>query len=169
MKIFWCYFKFSILNLQLKNLAIKNVMCVVVLIFLFLFTLCAQAQQNLPIVSATNFNANTYFEPPNQQRVKMKLFGAQASPRPNGQFELKNLKLELFGTNGDSQVIVLAPQCTYAPLAGTANSAGHLQLLMNGGKFRVEGDGFFWRQNELYLSISNHVHTTIDAATEKTK
>jgi hypothetical protein len=160
-------FKFLTFNFKLKKLEIKNL--VLIFLFIFIFALCAQAQQNLPIVSATNFNANTYFEPPNQQKVKMKLFGAQASPQPNSQFELKNLKLELFGTNGDSQVIVLAPQCTYAPLAGTANSAGHLQLLMNGGKFRVEGDGFFWRQNELYLSISNHVHTTIEAATEKTK
>jgi hypothetical protein len=138
-----------------------------ILIFLFIFALRAQAQQTLPIISATNFNANTYFEPPNQNRVKMKLTGAQAIPRPNSQLDLKNLKVEMFGTNGDSQVIVLAPRCTYAPLDGTANSAGHLQLLMSDGKFRVDGDGFLWRQNELSLSISNHVHTIIDLTAEK--
>ena len=54
-----------------------------------------------------------------------------------------------------------APQCVYAPLDGVANSAGHMELRSGDGRFRVDGDGFLWQQNESSLNISNHVHTLI--------
>ena len=36
------------------------------------------------------------------------------------------------------------------------------KLQTGDGKFRVEGDGFLWRQNDSFLTISNHVHTVIE-------
>ena len=88
--------------------------------------------------------------------------GAEASPLPGGLLDVKKLKVETFNTAGRTELVVRAPQCTYAPLDGVASSAGHLELRSGDGKFRVEGDGFLWRQNESSLTISNHVHTVID-------
>ena len=45
---------------------------------------------------------------------------------------------------------------------GTASSAGHLQVQTGDGKIRVEGDGFLWRQNDSFLTISNRVSTVIE-------
>jgi hypothetical protein len=75
--------------------------------------------------------------------------------------DVKQLRVETFDVAGKPEVIVRAPQCTYAPLDGVANSAGHLELKSGDGKFHVEGDGFLWQQNESSLVISNHVRTVI--------
>jgi hypothetical protein len=70
--------------------------------------------------------------------------------------------VETFGLDGKTELVVRAPQCTYAPMDGVANSAGHLELESGDGKFHVEGEGFLWRQNTAALTISNRVHTVID-------
>jgi hypothetical protein len=57
--------------------------------------------------------------------------------------------------------VVEAPECLYAPLDGVASSAGHLRLTLGEDKIRIEGDGFFWRQSDNSLAISNNVYTVI--------
>ncbi|HZI31888.1 MAG TPA: hypothetical protein VFF11_06085 [Candidatus Binatia bacterium] len=120
-----------------------------------------RAQQN-PLGHATDFTSESYFEPPHEQQVKMRLSGADASPLPGGLMDVKRLRIEMFTVDGRPQLIVLAPQCTYSPLDGMASSSGKLQLQTGDGKFRVEGEGFLWRQGDSSLTISNHVHTVID-------
>ncbi len=113
-------------------------------------------------VQATDFTSVQYFEAPNEQKVKMRVSGAEASPLPETMLAVKQLKLEMFSTNGTPEVVVKAPQCIYSPLTGVASSAGRLELIALGGKLRVEGEGFLWRQAEGSLHISNRVDTTID-------
>src|SRR5665213_870370 len=115
--------------------------------------------------ASSGFTSDMYFEPPHDQQVKMRLSGAEASPLPDGLLDVKNLKVEVFNTNGVQQLQALAPQCTYAPLDGVASSAGHLELRSGDGQFRVGGDGFLflWRQRQSTLVISNHVQTVIEA------
>jgi len=125
--------------------------------------------QSLPLGYATNFSSVAYFEPPNEQQVKMKLSGAEASPLPGTLFDLKKMRVEKFASDGKLEAVVEAPRCTYAPLDGVANSAGHLELKSGDGKFRVEGDGFLWQQNESSLVISNHVRTVIELPSAKPK
>ncbi len=111
---------------------------------------------------ATDFTSEQYFEAPNEQLVKLRLSGASAEPLPGGLLEVKQLKIENFNTNRTLRAVVRAPQCTFAPLDGVASSAGHLELQSGDGKFRVEGDGFLWQQNESSLVISNRVRTVIE-------
>ena len=118
--------------------------------------------QSVPVGRATDFTSDAYFEAPHEQQVKVRLSGAEAAPLPGGLLDVKKLKVETFNTAGKSELVVRAPQCTYAPLDGVANSAGHLELQSGDGKFRVEGDGFLWRQNESSLTISNRVRTVIE-------
>ena len=117
--------------------------------------------QSLPVGHATDFTSVSYFEPPHEQQVKMKLSGAEALPLPGGLLDVRQMRVETFDVDGKSQMVVRAPQCTYSPFDGEANSAGHMELESGDGKIHVEGDGFLWRQDAGELIISNHVATVI--------
>ena len=125
-----------------------------------------RAQPN-GVQHASDFTSVEYFEAPHQQQMKSRLSGAEAQPLAGGLLAIKKLKLETFNTNGSPAMIVEAPECVYDTLNGTANSPGHLQLRTGDGGFRVEGEGFLWRQGDSSLTISNQVQTVIDNAPEK--
>ncbi len=129
---------------------------------IFLFTVANNRAQQLPVGHATDFTSNQYFEPPNEQLIKMKLSGAEALPLPGGLLDVRQLRVETFTLDGKTEMVVRAPQCNYSPFDGAANSAGHMELQSGDGKIHVEGDGFLWRQTSSSLTISNHVHTLID-------
>jgi hypothetical protein len=131
---------------------------------IFLFAGTSDRAQSLPVGHATDFTSNQYFEPPNERLVKMKLSGAEALPLPGGLLDIRQLRVETFALDGQSQVVVRAPQCNYSPLdaGGVANSPGHIELQSGDGKFHVQGEGFLWRQMSSSLTISNHVRTLID-------
>ena len=111
--------------------------------------------------NATDFTSDEYFQPPNQQRVKMRLTGTSASPLPGGILDITNLKIETFNLNGQTQAVVTAPECLYAQYDGVASSAGHLELRTADGKIDITGDGFLWRQSDNSLTISNNVHSVV--------
>jgi hypothetical protein len=128
----------------------------------------ARAQlESLPMLGATNGYATNitsvvYFEPPHEQQVKMRMSGAEALPLPGALFDLKAMRVEKFSADGKLEAVVEAPRCVFAPLDSAASSAGRLALRSGDGKFRVEGEGFLWLQNDQFLVISNHVRTVIE-------
>jgi len=113
-----------------------------------------------------DFTSVEYYAQPKQTQMKTRLSGAEAQPLPGGLLVIKQLKLEMFNTNGSPQAVVEAPDCIYDTQGNTANSAGHLKLQSGDGKIRVEGDGFLWRQENSFLTISNHVHSVIETGPE---
>ncbi len=118
--------------------------------------------QSNNVPHASNFTSAEYFSPPHQQQIKSILSGAEALPQPGGLLIIKQLKLETFNLEGKLEVTVMAPECIYDNFKGAANSPGHLQVRTGDGRFRVEGDGFLWRQNDSFLTISNNVRTVIE-------
>ena len=128
----------------------------------FLLAVGAGHAQSLPSGHATDFTSESYYEPPHERQVKLKLSGAEASPLPGGLLDVKQLRVETFALDGRPELVVRAPQCNYAPLDGVANSAGAISLQTADGKFRVEGEGFLWQQNNSFLTISNRVRTLIE-------
>ena len=122
------------------------------------------AQSLPPIGHATDFNSDIYYEPPNDQKICAKLSGAEALPLPGGLLDVKQFRLEALDTNGVTKLIAQAPDCTFAPLASEAHSAGHLTMQSGDGRFQVEADGFFihWPTNAMSLTLSNHVRTVIE-------
>ena len=125
--------------------------------------------QNAP-AHASDFTSVEYFDAPHQQQMKSRLSGAEAQPLAGGLLVVKKLKLETFGMDGKTEYIVEAPDCVYDTLERTASSPGALKFQTGDGKFRVEGNGFLWRQNDSFLTISNNVRTVIENPTEsKTK
>jgi hypothetical protein len=87
---------------------------------------------------------------------------------PGGLLDVKELKVELFSTNGLPQAVAQAPQCTYAPLDKLVNSAGRLEVWSADGKYRIAGEGFLLREtnSSLTICISNHVHTVIEISAD---
>ena len=136
----------------------------------FAVTPAAQAQPNGP-KHANDFTSTEYYEPPHQQQIKSILSGAEALPQSNEMLLIKQLKLRMFDLNGNLKVIVTAPECLYNMReGGSASSAGPLRLQNGDGKFRIEGEGFLWRQTDSFLTISNRVRTVIeDGAVLNTK
>jgi hypothetical protein len=128
---------------------------------LFLSGFTGSYAQSDVLGHATDFSSDQYFEPPNQQRVKMRLTGTSASPLPGRALNITDLKIETFNLSGQTEAIVHAPECIYAPYDGLARSAGHLELQTANGKITITGDGFLWRQSDNSLTISNNVHTVI--------
>lgn len=135
----------------------------VVLAAIFFIAVAADRAQQIPGGHATDFVSNTYFEPPHEQQVKMRLSGAEASPLPGGMLDVKQLRIEVFAVDGKLEATIRAPQCAYALMDGFASSAGHLEMETSDGKIRTEGDGFLWRQSDNSLTISNNVYTVIKA------
>ena len=120
-----------------------------------------RAQSN-SVPHASDFTTTEYYEPPHQQQIKSILSGAEALPQPGGLLIIKQLKLETFNPDGKLDWVVNAPECVYDTFKGVANSPGHLQVRTGDGKFRVEGEGFLWRQSNSFLTISNNVRTVIE-------
>ena len=122
--------------------------------------------QTIPITgTATRLSSVTYFEPPNDQKVNVRLSGDEMTPMPGALFDVKKLTIEKYTIDGKLEAVIHAPECTYAELDGTASSAGHLVADLAGGKIHIEGDGFLWQQKDQSLVISNNVHTIIKAGT----
>jgi hypothetical protein len=127
-----------------------------------------RAQQNAG-AHASDFSSVEYFDAPHQQQMKSRMSGAEAQPQPGGLLAIKQLKLEMFNTNGVTQAVVEAPECVYESLNGTngtASSPGHLQIRTGDGNLQIDGEGFLWRQTNQWLTISNHVQTVIQGALE---
>ena len=120
----------------------------------------ARAQSNV-VGHASDFTSVEYYPAPNQQQIKSRLSGAEAQPLAGGLLAIKQLKLETFGSDGKSEIVVNAPECLYDQLGGTASSAGRLQVQYQEGIIRVEGEGFLWRQSDSFLTISNRISTVL--------
>jgi len=119
--------------------------------------------QQVPLAGpATRLSSVVYFDPPNEQHVKMRLEGAEMLPLPDTKFDVKKLVVRQFNLTGKLEAVVEAPQCIYAPMDGEANSSGHVQLKL-GDRIFVEGDGFLYRQSGDSVDISNNVSTIIQA------
>jgi hypothetical protein len=130
-------------------------------VMLFFAAMGSHAQSNL-VGHASDFTSVEYYPSPNQQQIKSRLSGAEAQPLPGGLLAIKQLKLETFGPDGKSEIVVKAPECIYDQLNGTASSPGRLQVQYQEGKVRVEGEGFSWRQTDSSLTISNHPSTVLE-------
>jgi hypothetical protein len=119
--------------------------------------------QQMPLAGpATKLSSVVYFDPPDEQRVKVRLEGAEMRPLPETKFDVRKLIVRRYSLTGKEEAVVEAPQCVYAPMDGVANSSGHVHLKL-GDQVVVEGDGFLYQQSDESIDISNNVSTIIQA------
>lgn len=120
-------------------------------------------------IRATEFTSEQYYDAPNETQVKLRFSGASVAPLPGGLQEISQVRIEYFGTNGLTRMLAQTPKCELAPFDGVASSPGKLEIRSGDGRFSVEGEGFLLRQNEMTLTISNHVHTVLKIGTNTFK
>jgi hypothetical protein len=168
MKINRDNFEFLVLNFKFSSkFKIQNLKFVFAFLTLSFVSALRSSAQPVPAGgNASNFSSVEYYPAPHQQQIKSRISGAEAQLQPDGSMLIKQLKLEMFDVNGKLEIVVDAPECVYDTVNGTANSSGELHVRTGDGKFRVQGEGFLWRQNDSFLTISNHVQTVIENATE---
>ena len=150
-------------TLRSMKLVAKKLLIAAVMSFCLPMMAAAQSQsQSFGTGSGTNLSSVEYFDPPNEQKIKVRVTGAEMTALPGMIYNVKNLKIEQFGTNGLPEMVVTAPQCTYTP-DGVASSPGPLEMekYLRDGKVHVQGEGFMWVQTNLSLDISNQQRTVI--------
>lgn len=108
-----------------------------------------------------NFSVPDYFEPPNQNRMKSLLRGAEAEPQPSGRVLIRELHVETYRLDGTTEFIIRAPECLYDAGGQVASSAGHFEARSGDDKLVIRGEGFRWQQIDSTFTISNRVHTLI--------
>ena len=116
---------------------------------------------------AGNFATAGFYPAPNQNVKKYIITGTEGIPLTNNTVLVKVLKIQTFPLNGPPgvpEMILEAPECILDQNAGIANSSGHMKVRSGDGKLHLEGDGFLFRQEKtnMSLTLSNHVHTTIE-------
>lgn len=118
------------------------------------------ADQKPPGSTVRGFQAPLeYYDPPHELQVKTFLEGTEARPGTDGVIIIENAKLQTFREDGSKEMLVKAPQCTFDSRQHVVSSAGPLQLQTS--NVLVEGVGFFWRQTNSDLIISNQQSTTV--------
>jgi hypothetical protein len=126
--------------------------------------------QPLTAGPAEGFEASEYFPEPNHTQLMWRIRAQKVESEEGGKFVLSGMQLEIFQTNGIAAMEVRAPHCIYDFEARTASSTGRLDVASGDGRMRIAGEGFFCRQENLSLHISNRVETTFkDVVTFKMK
>ncbi|HTL17114.1 MAG TPA: LptA/OstA family protein [Patescibacteria group bacterium] len=104
------------------------------------------------------------YGPPNETQTKSFLEGETALPLPGGKTRLSDGgTLRTFTKTNTPQLFVKFQECIYDSARREVSSSGPIQMHTADGKFTIEGTGFFWRQTNSSLFISNNVHTMVQS------
>jgi lipopolysaccharide export system protein LptA len=113
--------------------------------------------------SMKGFKVAEPYPAPNEKQTKSLLEAGKAVLVPGGALLSEGVTLQAFTVTNTLQLVVRAEHCFYNSSNHSVNSAGPLQMQTADGKFRIEGEGFFWQQTNSSLIVSNKVHTLIQA------
>jgi hypothetical protein len=128
--------------------------------FCFLVGLALASDQTPSAGIVKGFQAPlAYFESPHELQMQSFLEGARADPGADGVIIIQNAKLQTFREDGTKDMTVKAPQCAFDSRRYTVSSAGPFQ--MQTSNVMVQGVGFFWKQTNSELLISNQQITTV--------
>ena len=130
---------------------------------------CLSAQQP-PGVSANRNIQRIHYESPNEQQVKIELSSTEATQPTNSgsgaRALLRGVVIKQFPvTGGDPQMVAETPECIFDNRLQQVNSADHLQVRGQQGRFFVEGNGFLFQITSSTLDISNNVHSVLELQT----
>ncbi|HXT13889.1 MAG TPA: hypothetical protein VN873_20230 [Candidatus Angelobacter sp.] len=131
----------------------------------------AADQNPPPSTTVKGFQAPLeYFDPPHELQMKSFLEGSEAEPAADGLILIHDAKLKTFRVDGSTEMIVKAPHCIFDSRDHTVSSDGplHVQTWDEKRLVDVQGVGFFWRETNSDLIISNQQRTTITGALTNT-
>jgi hypothetical protein len=129
----------------------------------FMAGMNASKSQTVSQVTATNPKYPEFYDPPYQSQLKSLIQGAKAESLPDSKIQISEAKLQTFQTNGQTELVIEAPQCVYDRVGRCINSPGSLHAQTGDGKFIIDGTGWLWLQTNATLLISNRVHTFVQS------
>ena len=111
-----------------------------------------------------NFKFPDYYEQAsagNRRQVRTLILGAEAQPHLNGLVLIKQMRIENYLEDGQTNLIAQAPECWFDSSRRVASSASRLEVQSANGQFLLEGQGFLCRLTNFSLVISNNLRTVI--------
>src|SRR6266850_417376 len=145
------------------DIEIKRLALLLGIISILLRASCLLTAQTVSQVTATNPKYPEFFDPPYQSQLKQLVQGSKAETLQDSRLQIFDAKVQTFQTNGQTELVIEAAQCIYDRNAHTINSAGPLHAQTGDGKFMIDGTGFELLQTNGILTISNRVHTFVQA------
>ncbi len=111
---------------------------------------------------ATMSTQRSFYDPPNQDKVKIEVTGDETAPATNG-IMVTGAKIKNYTVTGALQLVAETTACfidtSVSPLQ--LGSTNMLKAHSGDGNFYVEGVGFLWQSATSELALSNNVHTII--------
>ena len=120
--------------------------------------------QTLTIRPIKDFKVPDYHsatKPGETNKLKSLLTGKEARPQPDGPINIKEPRIDNFHEDGRPDLVMKSPQCFFDYRTKVATSTNTLQVVDAEGRFSIEGEGFYWRQTNSMLIISNKVRTVL--------
>jgi hypothetical protein len=95
-------------------------------------------------------------------RLRGLLMGAEGSPVSNEVVRVKQMHIEHYQLDGQTNLVARAPECFFDARSKVAWSTGRLEIVGMSGTMFVEGnEGFQVRMTNSTLTISNRVRTVL--------
>ena len=89
--------------------------------------------------------------------------GGEARPSPGGIWDVSEFRLENFGANGKSELLVEAPKCSVDVTKRLASSDGPLKVTRTENGISLTGQGFLYNDVDKRLIVSNRSQIVIHA------
>jgi len=90
-------------------------------------------------------------------QLKSYWLAKEALPQRDGTAIVKQLHIETYQPDGQTNFIVQAPDCTLDNHRRTASSPSRLEVRSGDDRFQISGDGFFCQLTNTYVRLSNNV------------
>ena len=105
------------------------------------------------------FQVPEYFsaETGKKSRIRSLLSGREATPTGKGQILIKGLRIECYDLDGTTNTVITTPNCIYNIKDKMVESEEVLHLYRTDETLSIQGKGFSWNHEQLFLSISNQV------------
>ena len=112
-----------------------------------------------------NFLFPDYYAPASatqtNQVLKSVVSGAEAEQIAGGAIQISGLRIQSFREDGRQELEVQAEGCLFDPGKREASGPGRLTVTSASALSSIAGEGFFWRQSDGFMVISNHVLSTL--------
>lgn len=92
-----------------------------------------------------------------KSRIRSLLFGREATPVGKGLILIKGLRIECYNLDGTTNTVITTPSCTYSVKDKMVESEEVLHLYRTDETLSIQGKGFSWNHQQLFLTISNQV------------
>lgn len=115
----------------------------------------------LPGVVLRDFVWPEYHDPPHERQLRFRLQAAQAEPGDGAWVRVREVVLERFDLEGQREWWIGCDHGEFHTGTQEARSDGSLEVRLRVDRLRLQGQGFLWRQTNMWLVVSNKVQAVL--------